>query len=620
MTRGPRIRRRLAGSATGAARRSAVLAVAGAIFLGSGLVLLAGPFTQRGTQPPLTHPISPPGFSACRSCHYGYSTETQPTHEPFDSWAGSMMANASRDPIFWAALDVANRDVPGIGDFCLRCHVPTGWYSGRSEPPGGSVDGCGLIGPIDEPDTDFEGVSCHYCHRVMVNPTPPPGEFPVYQQNGQAWLDDGICLDDGGSGKSEPCRRGPYDYPLGGPDTEPPHPWAFSAHHLSGSMCGNCHNVTSPVKTLIDENGADTGIPYPIERTHREWQQSAFGNNGATPTPCQTCHMPVAQGASDIYACIFQINERAGNLPVHQFAGGNTWVPAVLRDEYPNLGRTDEYNDTLAWTGEMLHSAADLELDAPAEAQPNQAFDVDVRVTNLSGHKLPTGYTEGRRMWLQVRIEDADGGVVWESGAYDPATGILTTDAQAKVYESKPGIWDRNGDNECATTDAAGGGGNPIFHFALNDCIAKDNRIPPRGFTGGANLETRPVDYTYPETFPGSGILVHWDDTDYQVTLPVGTKSPITIETRLYYQTVSKEYVEFLRDQAVTHNFPDDCIQRTSGPVASSRGEILYDLWVEHDRSAPFEMDLATAQVTLGRLFIDGFESGNTLPWSSTVP
>ena len=29
---------------------------------------------------------------------------------------GPAMANATRDPLFWAALDVANHDVPGAGD------------------------------------------------------------------------------------------------------------------------------------------------------------------------------------------------------------------------------------------------------------------------------------------------------------------------------------------------------------------------------------------------------------------------------------------------------------------------------------------------------------------------
>jgi hypothetical protein len=53
--------------------------------------------------------------------------------------------------------------------------------------------------------------------------------------------------------------------------------------------------------------------------------------------------------------------------------------------------------------------------------------------------------------------------------------------------------------------------------------------------------------------------------------------------------------------------------------MMSSRGEILHDLWIEHGRSAPFEMDVATVVVELD-LFADGFESGNTSAWSAAQP
>ena len=73
----------------------------------------------------------------CARCHEGYRNPVEPVHEVQDSWSGSMMANAARDPLFWAAVDVANQDDAalgdvGVGDFCLRCHLPTAWYEGRS--------------------------------------------------------------------------------------------------------------------------------------------------------------------------------------------------------------------------------------------------------------------------------------------------------------------------------------------------------------------------------------------------------------------------------------------------------------------------------------------------------
>ena len=39
---------------------------------------------------------------------------------------------------------------------------------------------------------------------------------------------------------------------------------------------------------------------------------------------------------------------------------------------------------------------------------------------NLTGHKLITGYPEGRRMWLNIKWYDASGNLLREDGAYGP--------------------------------------------------------------------------------------------------------------------------------------------------------------------------------------------------------
>ncbi len=536
--------------------------------------------TDQGTQPlSLSHPLLSPG--ACARCHGDF--ELASNHEPWPTWAGSLMANASRDPLFWAALDVANRDLPGVGDFCLRCHMPHGWLAGRSEPPGGSVDGCGMEGKIDEVDNDFEGVTCHLCHRMMVNSSPPAGERPVYHENGQFWIDDSNC---GGAG--EPCRRGPYAYPADGP-LAPPHAWAHSPYHEDSDNCGNCHNVTHPAATLI-AGGVDTGIPFPIERTFKEWQQSVFAAPGPSQATCQTCHMPDL-ASSPAYACDDRINDHPRDLPTHRFVGGNAWIPEVLRQEYPNLGRGPSFAATRDWAIAMLQAAASPTIVVPASVTEGDDLSVAVTVTNLSGHKLPTGYPEGRRMWLHVQARDGLGALLWESGAYDASSGVLEEDAQIKIYHAEPGIWNA-GTGECEIRD---GLGRPQFHFVLNNCFQVDNRIPPEGFTGGSDPETQPVNYLYPETSPGSGVLVNYDVTNYSIPIPLGTISPVTVTATLRYQTTTKEYVEFLRDQALENSFPADCIERSSGFPSRSRGEILYEMWTRHGRSAPVDMTSASA-------------------------
>jgi hypothetical protein len=205
----------------------------------------------------------------------------------------------------------------------------------------------------------------------------------------------------------------------------------------------------------------------------------------------------------------------------------------------------------------MLQRAASIEL-TPRD------FGVTIRVTNQTAHKLPSGYPEGRRIWLHVRAVNAAGQTVFESGAYDAETGILNHDAQAKVYEIHAGL-------SPALAGALGLPAGPSFHFVLNDTVYADNRIPPRGFTnaGFTLVQSPPVGHVYADG-------QHWDDTDY--FLPADTDS---VFATLYYQTTSKEYVEFLRDENHTN----------------TRGQDLYDAWVAQGRNAPVTMRTGRAAV-----------------------
>jgi hypothetical protein len=196
-----------------------------------------------------------------------------------------------------------------------------------------------------------------------------------------------------------------------------------------------------------------------------------------------------------------------------------------------------------------------------------------VRVTNETGHKLPTGYPEGRRMWLHVRALDADRTVVFESGRYVFSSATLTGhgaeigdpdyDAHLRVWEAEQGI----------SPDVAALVGLPAgrsFHLSLNNVRLKDNRIPPRGFTNAAYaaVDAEPVAATYADG-------QHWDEAAYPVG-PAATRAEVT----LYYQTTSREYVEFLRDENVT----------------TAAGDILFDLWDEHGKAAPVEMARLTVE------------------------
>ena len=565
-------------------------------------------FTPHGTQPGLAYSVLP--AENCAQCHAppGGDADAEASYFPHSSWSGSMLANAGRDPLFWAALDVANHDLPGVGDFCLRCHLPKAWLDGRvSKTPQGALvdgaDGCLLRGSpassLEDNHNDFQGITCQFCHRA--EPTGPLGETAPLD-NASIWLDDEAC-----PGSDEPCRKGPYEYAQA--DTlKPPHAWEKDLSLADSAMCGSCHDVSAPRipggKTLILPDGADTGNPFPVERTYSEWLNSDFADlilaapleleapalrSGQT---CQNCHMPLAEAADARAARQGAPGSRAGELPVHEFAGGNAWMPAVLSAEYgAALNRTAAFARTVELATEMLERSAEVSVQAD---RSSSGLEVAVRVTNLSGHKLPTGYAEGRRMWLQLTVRDGAGAVVFESGRYDTEQARLVEDNQLRTYEVLHGEWH---DNACVTTE----NDLPVFHFVLANCIASDTRIPPLGFRGGADVELQPVGRTYPETAPGSGRLVNYDNVVFEVPLAAESSGPYTVTAALQYQTATREYIEFLSREAESNATPseNDLCGRsvTWGAADRSRGAYMQWLWENNGRSAPVEMTSSEAVV-----------------------
>lgn len=458
-----------------------------------------------GTQPEtLRVRLSP--ASSCNNCHRGFEGSAG------DTWAGSMMANAARDPSYLAALTIANQDMPGVGEFCIRCHSPRAWLSGRSQTP----DGTGL----DAVDL-ASGVDCDFCHRLHE------GEG-AHIGNGQYQvIDDAVSF-------------GRYADPLA------QHAARRSSYITSSELCGLCHDVTNP---LTD---------FPIERTYTEWKNSAFSasaNRGGQG--CIDCHMT---GRPGTIAVGQNLPERA--LHAHDLAGGNTWMPIVLAALYPD--QADAFLHAADAAREMLQTAATVEIATPASTAYGADFAFTVRVTNESGHKLPTGYPEGRRCWLEVEVLDGTGRPLLHSGAYDEAIADRVDDPQLRTYEARLS----QGDNP-----------NETFHFVLQDTRLQDDRLPPRGFRPDG--DTVPVGRDYPRL--NDGTLAHWDDAPYVVTLAADTPGPLTVRARLRYQTISRAYVTFLRDRNVT----DD------------RGQTLYDLWETHGRSPPETIAEAMTTVAL---------------------
>jgi hypothetical protein len=93
------------------------------------------------------------------------------------------------------------------------------------------------------------------------------------------------------------------------------------------------------------------------------------------------------------------------------------------------------------------------------------------RIFNRTGHKLPTGFPDGRRIWINVRFLNCNDELLVEHGHYDFETADLTTN-DTTVYEALLGI---EGTEYAQSIGQAEG---HTFNFVVANTIIKDNRIP----------------------------------------------------------------------------------------------------------------------------------------------
>jgi hypothetical protein len=498
----------------------------------------------------------------CSACHRTGSSG------PYDGWSGSLMSQAGRDPLFFAQLATANQDVPGVGYYCLRCHVPVSIITGHAyEPTGARLDAF-----------DRDGVTCHLCHTLID----PIGERGDTWQDGQDTLalerlkdrpahygNAMFAIQPGGQ------RRGPYTEASVIAGGVLAHEVSYADFIERADICGTCHDVGNPA-IVRGDNGVyrlgdlqsptrdpDPAHQFPLERTYTEWRLSDFatdegvdlgGKFGTEEEPavgkCHDCHMPNTTGNAA------NIGQPRSDLDQHDFAGAATWPLEIIGLRHRGDPAVDQ--DALKRGQDralsMLKRATSLQVDLTARS-------LHVRVVNDCGHKFPTGHIEGRRGWVNVVFRNRDGASIAEAGAYRTSDGSLD-EKSTMVFEMKVGL----------SPEAAARSGLPegvTTHMSLADTIVKDTRIPPRGFDR-ARFEAEGAGAVAADYADGQ----YWAEMRFDA--PNDAASAIVT---VYYQMMTHEYVEAL----------------DRGNHTNGWGEILYDLWKRTDQAPP----VAIAEQTL---------------------
>ena len=471
-----------------------------------------------GTQP--NELRLPPEPSSTCSCHDGYDVGA--SVEPTESYRATAMALAGRDPIFRAAFEVARQDRPELTDLCLRCHTPMGWLNGRSE---------GDLAQLTP--SDLESVTCDICHRMESN--------APYIGSGQLK----IALS-----TAKRSRRGAA--PFGG------HGVLQTSFVSTAEMCGACHSLFNPAEVAHDEAGNEFPFPYYEQRTYEEWKDSRFSRDNIS---CIDCHMKKVRGQAVQGGPVYD------DLLVHSFVGGNVFAIDAVRILYPELALAREVTQVKAWVQESLQKAAELTTMTPLiDTTSGRSFPVQVRLTNKTGHKLPSGYPEGRRVYLEVRLELNGRAPQILSGAWDESTGTLIRDSQIRTYETEHGRYE----NGLSTRTR---------RLLLMNQVLLDTRLPPEGFAPSFPDMT-PVGRDYGAAPP----YRHWDDVSYAFTAPdVAAVTQGNLIVRAMYQETDGEVVQFL-------------VGAAAGTEAADQ---LSDAWNRLGRAPPHEMASVSIPVTV---------------------
>lgn len=376
---------------------------------------------------------------------------------PVTQWRSTMMANASKDPLWRAKVASELANFPQHADLiqnrCTVCHVPAGHTQNLWDG-----DSTYSLSQLEGDPLHRDGVTCTVCHQIQ------PGNLGTPQSYSGGYEITG-----------DRDIFGPYTEPLPGPMVNfVNYTPVYGAHVNSSELCATCHTLMTPT---LDQAGNIIG-EFPEQTPYIEWKNSFYSQSDEIT--CQACHMRIADQGEDIALLPPWHQVLREPFYQHLFVGGNVSMLRLMRDNAEQLGITalaQHFDSTIAETQRNLSDfSCELSIDG---ATIHDSTIVEVTVTNLTGHKLPTGIPL-RRMWLFLQATNEHGTVVFESGRVDENGEIIGYD---ESYETHYDVISREDQVQVYEAVLGDDQGNRTWTLLRAATHLKDNRLPPLGFT-----------------------------------------------------------------------------------------------------------------------------------------
>jgi hypothetical protein len=451
-----------------AMRRSVPLIVG----LASAALVLAG--LRGGEVRAASHPDPHKDFHTadrCVACHNGLKTPNGEDVSIGLQWRATVMANSSRDPYWQGSVRRESIDHPEssaeLQDECSTCHMPAQHLIDKAE--GKKTEVFARLPLLRKHDKDAfaeDGVTCSVCHQIerkgLGTPQTYNGNMEVAGVTNQDHREEyGPFLPDAGHKTiMQSSTKGFIPQQ--------------AVHIRDSALCGSCHTL---ITTVRGPGGKPMG-EFPEQMPYQEWQHSDYNKKQS----CQNCHMP--QVAEEMPITALYGPNRVG-MHRHVFIGGNFLLQSLLnehRDQLDVAAQPEELREAVNRTSEFLRTQS-AKVEVLDVKKTDEGVSFEVKVQNLTGHKLPTAYPS-RRTWLHVTVKDTAGRTVFESGALNPDGSIVGNDNDADPLKFERHYSEITSPDQVEIFEPILGDVNGHVTTGLLSAVRylKDNRILPAGF------------------------------------------------------------------------------------------------------------------------------------------
>jgi Cytochrome c554 and c-prime len=468
------------------------------------------PNGDAGGAPPAHSPFA--SSASCGACHTTI----------YQQWSQSMHSRALTTPTTVVQNNqvttgsFAGQPSPDPLRFCVNCHSPTA----------ASISTSASL-PLDSSTGSGEGVSCTGCHQFN-------GSNEIGSGGNSTQFQAGFVA---GS-----TYFGPISDPVGNSFHQSTQ---GNAYQIADDLCANCHDVNID----LDHDGRIVkGFDLVLQTTYDEFQDylRAGGQQG-----CVSCHMPALTGltrAAD-----------GASIPSQQF----TDAPPRTVHDHSFVGvdyALDDATQTSAQQNErqsQLENAGAIQIDRNSISVGNGSISFNVLVANNgAGHNLPTGFAFSRQMWLEIKVTDTLGNVLFSSGLLtdptqdlcDPSTlneafnpmiqyvqGCLVADPQlvnfqAKLVDKVAFQFDNNGNI------IVDGDGQPI----LQEDPFGGHETWLQYLKGGVVARQRGIDQS------NLAPLAPFEQRTFNYQAQVSTQNPLQVSVRLLFRNLPPYFMRAL--------------------------------------------------------------------------